>query len=383
MTASVTSAAERRLPAADEMYAAVVARDTRYDGIFFTAVRTTGIFCRPSCPARRPERRNVEFFGSPATAMTHGYRPCLRCRPLEPRGSTPEPIRRLLIAVEADPARRLRDADLRTLGLEPAAVRRWFRRHHGMTFHAYQRARRMATAIGELARGTPVTHAAFGNGYDSLSGFQDALRQVTGKSPARSRTSRVVHLAHVLTPLGPMLLGSDDDGICLLEFVDRRMLATQLERIRQRLRCAFLPGRSDAGREAEAQLLEYFDRTRRTFTVPLVTPGTDFQQRTWRALREIPWGTTRSYAEQARMIGAPQAVRAVARANGDNRIAIIIPCHRVIGADGRLTGYGGGLWRKAWLLHHEGLTVPAGGAEDDRQQELALAGGAGAHGNAG
>jgi AraC family transcriptional regulator, regulatory protein of adaptative response / methylated-DNA-[protein]-cysteine methyltransferase len=344
---------ERSLPTEDEMYAAVVARDTRYDGIFFTAVRTTGIFCRPGCPARTPERRNVEFHPSARAALAGGFRPCKRCRPLEPRGATPEPIRSLLAEIDADPTRRLRDDDLRARGLEPAALRRWFNRHHGMTFHAYQRARRVGRAIGDLARGGAITHAAFGNGFESLSGFQEALRQLTGRSAARSRDTVVVHLSRVLTPLGPMLLGTTDGGVCLLEFTDRRMLETQLQRLERRLGCAWVPGSTDASRRLEQELEEYFAGTRRRFDVPLAMHGTAFQQSAWSALAAIPYGETRSYAEQARMIGAPTATRAVARANGDNRIAIVIPCHRVVGADGTLTGYGGGLWRKRYLLDLE------------------------------
>lgn len=346
---------DRPLPPIDEMYAAVRSRDARYDGIFFTAVKTTGVFCRPGCPARTPERRNVTFFGSAREALAHGFRPCLRCCPLEKRGVTPEPLRRLIEEVERTPGARLRDRDLRERGLEPAMVRRWFKRHHGMTFMAYQRARRLAGAVGELARGARVTEAAFGSGYESLSGFQDALRQVTGRSPARSRDAVVVRLSRVLTPLGPMLLGATDQGVCLLEFTDRPMLETQLKRLIQRLGCVYAPGANAPSRQLETELEAYFAGSLRRFATPLVTPGSDFQQRVWRALGEIPFGHTRSYAEQARVIDAPAAVRAVARANGDNRIAIVIPCHRVVGSDGSLTGYGGGLWRKRWLLHHEGV----------------------------
>ncbi len=352
---------EHTLPPADEMYAAVVARDTRYDGIFYTGVKTTGIFCRPSCPARKPDRRNVDFFPSARDALAHGFRPCLRCRPLERPGQTPEPIRALLAEIDRNPLGRLRDQDLRGRGLDPVTVRRWFKTHHGMTFQAYQRARRLARAIGQLADGAEITRTAFDNGYDSLSGFQDALRQITGRSASRSRDATVVHLSRVLTPLGPMLLGATDAHVCLLEFTDRRMLETQLERVSRRLRCAFVPGSNDVSQQMEAELEAYFAGTLQEFTTPLETPGSEFQQRVWRALREIPYGAVRSYAEQARMIGEPQAVRAVARANGDNRIAIVIPCHRVVGSDGTLTGYGGGLWRKRWLLHREAQVLAASG----------------------
>lgn len=359
---------ERKLPSAEEMYEAVLARDTRYEGIFVTAVKTTGIFCRPSCPAKKPKRENVGFYPSAKEALAYGYRPCKRCRPLELRGQTPRLIRQLLREIETDPTRRLRDHDLRARGLEPARLRRWFKKHHGMTFHEYQRARRLAKAIGELSSGAQITHAAFGNGYESLSGFQDALRQITGRSASRSRDAKVVYLSRVLTPLGPMIMGTTDESVCLLEFTDRPMLETQLRRLVQRLNCGYVPGANEVSTHLEAEIEEYFAGTLREFRTPLRTAGSEFQQRAWTALCGIAYGGTRSYAEQARIIDAPTAVRAVARANGDNRIAIVIPCHRVIGADGTLTGYGGGLWRKRWLLHHEGAVFK----DDLSQTEFAF-----------
>jgi AraC family transcriptional regulator of adaptative response/methylated-DNA-[protein]-cysteine methyltransferase len=335
------------------MWRAVLARDTAFDGIFFTAVRTTRIFCRPSCPGRKPARRNVTFFPSARLALAHGFRPCRRCRPLEPRGRTPEPVRRLLAEVEKDVTRRLPDRDLRARGLDPTALRRWFKAHHGLTFQAYLRARRVARALDGLARGVTIPQAAFGSGYESLSGFQEAVRRTTGRPASRSRDAIVVHLSRVPTPLGPMLLGATGEGACLLEFVDRPMLETQLRRLALRLGYVYVSGPSEMGRRLASELEEYFEGELREFRTPLVTPGSPFQQRVWNALREIPYGATRSYAEQARAIGAPAAVRAVARANGDNRIALAVPCHRVVGSDGSPTGYGGGLWRKRWLLRHE------------------------------
>lgn len=345
------------------MYRAVLERDTRYEGIFVLGVRTTGIFCRPGCPARTPLRRNVEFFPTPREALAHGYRPCLRCRPMAPRGETPAGVKALLEALDRDPALRLRDRDLRARGLDPVAVRRWFHRHHGMTFHAYQRARRLAVALDHLSRGAPVTHAAFDSGYDSVSGFQDAIKNLTGRSPARSRDATMVHLSQVTTPLGPMLLGATQEAVCLLEFTDRRMMETQLKRLERRLACVFVPGGNAVSRGLEEELAHYFAGGLQVFTTPLLTPGTPFQQAVWSGLRDIPYGETRSYGEQARALGSPAAVRAVARANGDNRIAIVIPCHRVVGSDGSLTGYGGGLERKRFLLELERSRAPGAQGE--------------------
>ncbi len=342
------------LPSRTEMLAAFLSRDAAYDGVFVTAVRTTGIFCRP---ARKPRAENVEFHASAREALSAGYRPCSRCRPLEPRGTAPAWLGSLLRELEADPTRRWRDADLGRLGLNPDRVRRWFQAHHGMSFHAYHRARRLGLALGRIRQGSPVTPAAFDHGYDSLSGFNDAIRRLLGSSAGRARASIVVTLNRILTPLGPTLAGATADGLCLLEFADRRMLETQLRRLQARLGAVFVPGTNGILGRLAHELERYFAGRLRDFSVPLSTPGTAFQRRVWNGLQRVPYGTTTSYARLARGLGRPEAVRAVARANGDNRIAILIPCHRVVGSDGRLTGYGGGLWRKRRLLEHEGVEI--------------------------
>ena len=353
MQNATARAIEPDLPPAAEMWRAVTERDATYDGVFFTAVRTTGIFCRPGCTARTPLRKNVEFFGTAADALFAGYRPCKRCRPLEPRGEAPEWLRGVLESLEEEPDRRLKDADLRDAGLDPARVRRWFKAHHGMTFQAYQRARRLGRALGQLSIGDDIVQTAYRNGFESLSGFNDAVRRLAGESPGRARGSTVVHLTRIPSPLGPMLAGATDDALCLLEFAERRMLETQLRRVQKQLDAVLVPGETEVTEKIAAELDRYFAGELREFTTPLATSGTPFQEEVWAQLRTIPYGETRSYGEQARLIGRPEAVRAVARANGDNRLAIIIPCHRVIGADGKLTGYGGGLWRKKRLLELE------------------------------
>jgi AraC family transcriptional regulator of adaptative response/methylated-DNA-[protein]-cysteine methyltransferase len=342
-----------QLPPRGEMMAAFHARDAQYDGVFVTAVTSTGVFCRPTCPARRPREENVEFYATARDALLAGFRPCLRCRPLEPDGMSPGWVRELLAAVEEDPLRRWTDADLRHRDLDPDTVRRWFQAHHGMTFHAYHRARRLGLALGQIRNGTDVTSSALDHGYDSLSGFNDAFRQLFGEAPSRAANAVVVVVERLLTPLGPMLAGATEEGLCLLEFGERRMLATQLDRLRRRLGCVMVPGTNPIIEQTAGELRAYFAGSLRVFTVPIIDPGTDFQRLVWAQLRAIPYGGTASYAEIARHIGQPTAVRAVARANGDNRLALVIPCHRVIGSDGSLTGYGGGLWRKKRLLEHE------------------------------
>lgn len=335
------------------MYRAVVDRDTSYDGVFVIAVRTTGIFCRPSCPARKPHEKNVEFFATAGDALATGYRPCKRCRPLEPGGKTPPWLSGLMKELDQDPTRRWTDADLRGVALEPRRVRRWFQDQYGMTFHAYQRAKRLGLAFETIRDGGDLTGTAFDHGFESLSGFREAFAKIVGETPARSRSSQHVVVDRVLTPLGPMVAGATDDGVCLLEFSDRRRLEKQIDSLRQTLHCAITPGSNAHLAALDAQLRGYFAGALKAFTVPLVTPGNDFHRAVWSALCRIPYGETRSYSDVAAEIGRPNAVRAVGRANGDNRIAIVIPCHRVVRSDGTLGGYGGGLRRKQFLLSLE------------------------------
>jgi AraC family transcriptional regulator of adaptative response/methylated-DNA-[protein]-cysteine methyltransferase len=259
----------------------------------------------------------------------------------------------LIEAIEENPLRRWRDQDLRARGLTPERVRRWFKREFGMTFHAYSRSRRLGEAIGQIRDGDQVAGAAFDAGFESLSGFNEALRQATGLTPREAASTRSVHLARIPSLLGPLVAGATDSALCLLEFADRRMLPTQIRRVHERFRCVFVPGENPVLQTLKTQMGEYFSGARREFEIPLDAPGTPFQEAVWKQLREVPYGTTVSYGELARRLGQPRAVRAVARANGDNRLAIVIPCHRVIGKDGKLTGYGGGLWRKQRLLDLE------------------------------
>lgn len=344
------------LPTRPQMLQAFLARDASYEGVFLTAVRTTGIFCRPTCSARKPKPENVEFFAEVGEALQAGYRPCLRCKPLEVAGAPPDWLRPLLAEVEAEPLKRWRDRDLRALGLEPTRVRRWFRAQHGMTFHAYARARRLGLAFAAIKGGEGVTEAAFSHGYESLSGFGEAIKKLIGEPPRGADRQNVV-LRRISSPLGTLVAGASERGVCLLEFNDRRRLEAQLKTVQRRLRAVFVPGAHPHLEQLEAELADYFAGARANFEVPLDAPGTEFQEQVWRALREIPAGETRSYSDLARALGRPSAVRAVARANGDNRIAILIPCHRVIGADGQLRGYGGGLWRKRRLLELEELAA--------------------------
>jgi len=340
------------LPPITVIRRATARRDVDFDGVFYTAVRTTGIFCRPSCPAR-PLPQNCEYFATAGEALRAGYRPCKRCRPLLATGAIPDWVAGLLDAVEADLARRVPDKAMRGLGADPVAARRYFLKHFGMTFQAYCRGRRLGEALRKLKRGDTLDTIALDHGYESLSGFRDAFSKAFGKPPRQANGSCVV-VSWVESPVSPLLLGATDDGLCALEFVGRTDLDGQLNDLRTSLRVPVVPGSHPHIDRATRELKEYFAGKRREFTVPLAPPGTPFQRAVWDQLQKIPYGETRSYEDLARAVNkSPSACRAVGQANGRNRIVILIPCHRVVNKDGSLGGYGGGLWRKKFLLSLE------------------------------
>jgi AraC family transcriptional regulator of adaptative response/methylated-DNA-[protein]-cysteine methyltransferase len=335
------------------MYQALLDKNVAYEGSFITGVKTTGVFCRPTCTARKPKKENVEFFKTTKEAIAKGYRPCKVCNPLEKLNETPPAIRAILQELNTDASRKFKDADLVSKGIAPSAIRRWFLKNHGITFQAYQRMFRMNAAFKKIQNGEPVTAAAFDTGYESLSGFADSFRSVFGVSPSNSKHKQVMNITRLETPLGTMFAGAVDAGICLLEFTDRKMLETELKQLSKLLNANIIQGAHSHFDVLKQQLEEYFEGRRKTFTVPLFMPGTDFQQSVWHMLQTIPYGGTRSYKQQAIALQKPEAIRAVGNANGMNRISILVPCHRVIGEDGSLTGYGGGIWRKQWLLDLE------------------------------
>lgn len=341
------------LPSRRILYSAFREKNSAFEGVFTVGIKTTGVFCRPTCTAKKAKEEHVEYFSSTQEAINSGYRACKICRPMDGLGQSPEWLKELLNEISEHPDLKLKDKDLRSRKIDPARIRRWFNRNHGMTFQAYLRALRINKAFGQIRQNQPVTDVAFASGYDSLSGFSDAFKSVTGFSPSESRYNHLVSITRIVTPLGPMLAGATEEGICLLEFTDRRMLERQITTLKKRLKAELLPGEHRHVAALKTALNEYFDGKRKQFDIPLVLRGTAFQLKVWRELQRIPFGETRSYQQQAIAIGHPDAVRAVAAANGDNRIAILIPCHRVIGKDGTLTGYGGGLWRKQRLLNLE------------------------------
>lgn len=335
------------------MYRALVNRDASFEGIFYVGVRTTGIFCRPTCSAKKPARGNVDFFATPSEALHGGYRPCLRCNPMDSAKPTPKLIERLRDEVEHSPGGKITDKELAAMSIDPSTARRQFKRHYGMTFQAYHRARRMGLALREVRDGGRVDEARNGSGFASESGFRDAFTKIFGESPTMAKKQGGLFAERIETPLGTMLAIADDEGVRLLEFVDRRALERELSILRKRLKTNVVPGENLHLNAIRSQLEDYFSGRNLEFSVPVSPVGSPFQLRVWRLLQTISAGETRSYSWMATRLGDVEMRRAVGRANGENMMCIIIPCHRVIRADGNLCGYGGGLWRKKWLLDHE------------------------------
>jgi AraC family transcriptional regulator, regulatory protein of adaptative response / methylated-DNA-[protein]-cysteine methyltransferase len=340
------------LPPIAVMRRAVERRDRDFDGVFVVAVKTTGIFCRPSCPAR-PLPQNRTFLPTAGDALRAGYRPCKRCKPLLAGGATSEWVGQLLDHIEAEPSRRLPDKTLRGIGVDPVAARRYFLHHYGMTFQSYCRGRRLGEAFRKIKRGASLDTIALDHGYESLSGFRDAFGKAFGKPPRQANGTCAV-VTWVESPVSPLLLGATEAGLCALEFVGRTDLDGQLADLAKSLGMPVVPGTNPHIQQTERELGEYFAGKRKKFTVPLVPIGTPFQRAVWGQLQRIPYAETCSYEDLARCVNkSPTACRAVGQANGRNRIVILIPCHRVVNKDGSLGGYGGGLWRKRFLLELE------------------------------
>src|SRR3989440_6528400 len=230
------------LPPADTMYRALVNCDSSFEGIFYVGVRTTGIFCRPTCSAKKPGRANVDFFATPNEALHGGYGPCLRCRPMDPGEKATGLIERLRAEVERAPGGRLTDKELAALSIDPSTARRQFKRHYGMTFQAYYRARRMGLALQEVKQGGRVEEVQNGSGFESASGFRDAFTRIFGQPPSSAKAQGGLFAERIETPLGAMLAIADDEGLRLLEFVDRRAMERELSILRHRLRTNVVPG---------------------------------------------------------------------------------------------------------------------------------------------
>jgi AraC family transcriptional regulator, regulatory protein of adaptative response / methylated-DNA-[protein]-cysteine methyltransferase len=344
-------------PTLDEArWAAVVARDGAFDGHFYYSVETTGIYCRPSCAARRPKRAHVRFHDTAAEAEAAGFRACKRCKPGQPslvqlHAEKVAEACRLIEAAEDEP--RL-DALARAVGLSPYHFHRIFKTILGVTPKTYATAHRNKRVREELGRSATVTQAIYGAGFNSNGRFYATSSEVLGMTPSQFRSgapNSEIKFAIGDCSLGSVLVAASDKGVCAILFGD------DAETLRNDLRKQFPRARIVGGDKVFGQLaaevIAFVEAPRIGLDLPLDVQGTAFQHRVWDALRRIPTGSTASYAEIAKAIGSPKSVRAVARACASNRIAVAIPCHRVIGSDGSLTGYRGGIERKRALLAKE------------------------------
>lgn len=335
------------------MYQAIVEKDTSFEGVFFTAVVTTGIFCRPSCTARKPKIENVEFFKTTVECVNKGYRPCKVCKPLNSLNEAPIEIQGILDELRLHPSIKLKDEDLKERGIEPSQLRRWFTKHYGVTFQKYQRMLRVNAAYKKIQEGESITNTAYDMGYESLSGFGDSFKSIVGVSPKNGKDKCIINIERIETPIGTVVVCASQQGICLLEFADIKDLDKEVKQIAKEKQAVVLEGENIHITQLKQELEAYFKGELVEFTISLDLIGTPFQLQVWGGLRAIPYGETRSYKEQSEYLNIPKSIRAVANANGMNRVAIIIPCHRIIGTDGSLTGYRGGLWRKKRLLELE------------------------------
>ncbi len=338
----------------NDYYQALLDKNTNYEGVFYVGVKTTGVFCRPTCAARKPKFENCEFYQTAQEALLASFRPCKRCRPLSHPNQVSDIVRMLVEAVELNPSKRWKDSDFDALSIDASTARRQFQKRFGMTFVEYARARRLGLAFKQIRNGESVIDAQLNAGFESSSGFRDAFSKIMGAPPSSTKKqAQVLKASWLDTPLGPMVAIASDDALYLLEFVDRRGLEREVERLRQRTKSVIIPGTTTPIVSIEQELKAWFDGTLRVFKTPLFLLGSPFQQSVWEALCRIPYGETRSYLEQAAAIEKPSACRAVANANGANQLAIVIPCHRIINSNGDLGGYGGGIARKQWLIDHE------------------------------
>jgi AraC family transcriptional regulator of adaptative response/methylated-DNA-[protein]-cysteine methyltransferase len=340
----------------DARWAAFIARDAAFDGIFYACVVTTGIYCRPSCPARRAKRKHVRFCDTAADAEAAGFRPCNRCRPnqaslFQQHADKVAQACRLIESSEQEPAL---EALAEAVGLSPYHFHRLFKARLGVTPKAYAAACRNKRVREALSRSATVTEAIYGAGFNSNGRFYATSTEVLGMTPRQFRSGGVeaeIKYAIGKSSLGLVLVAASDKGVCTIFFGDdpdslARDLAKQFPRAR-------LIGSDPDFEQLVAKVLGFVEDPSLGLDLPLDIRGTAFQHRVWEALRRIPVGSTASYAEIAKAIGEPKAARAVARACGSNRIAIAIPCHRVVGSDGSLTGYRGGIERKRALLAKE------------------------------
>jgi AraC family transcriptional regulator, regulatory protein of adaptative response / methylated-DNA-[protein]-cysteine methyltransferase len=351
--------AGKSMPSPDLCWEAVQKRDQAQDGRFYFGVMTTGVYCRPSCAARRPLRKNVRFYERPEQAEKDGLRPCLRCRPLAAAGADPytQRIRDLCRYIDAHSDERLQLHDLaERVDLSPFHLQRSFKAITGLTPREYLEAARLRLLKSGLRRSGGVTKAVYDAGYNSSSCVYERADTRLGMTPNQYRRGGdgiVITYALADTRIGMMMIGATDRGICSIQFGDSRAeLLAELEREYPQATIELMRRTGDhpTFQRWISALNDHLAGRQPRIDLPLDIRATAFQMLVWNYLQSIPYGNVKSYGEVAKAIGRPKAVRAVARACASNRVAIVIPCHRVICGTGELGGYRWGLARKRMLL---------------------------------
>lgn len=344
------------LKTADARWQAVVERDHRADGQFVYAVKTTRIFCRPGCPSKIAKRQNIEFFDTADLAAAAGFRPCKRCQPdnMSPQQKRLELVISACKTIAQTTSAISLDSLARQAGLSRYHFHRIFKGITGLTPMAYYRAIQTGRTAAALSSASSVTEAIYDAGFNSAGRFYDNVGATIGMSPSRYRKgAEGEHIRFAVKPcsLGLIIVAATDKGICTIEFGDEAQ--TLIDRLHDRFpKAQFAPADTTFNRWI-SEILTYLDRPQGTLKLPLDIQGTIFQRRVWQVLQSIPAGQTVSYTELATRIGQPRAFRAVAHACASNNIAAAIPCHRVIGKNGDLSGYRWGITRKAELLRRE------------------------------
>lgn len=336
-------------PIPEDYWQAFLRADADYDGLFLIGVSSTGIFCRPSCKAKKPLQNNCHLFERVEEASAAGFRACKRCRPETLAGAHPRWVQLVIDALNAHPEHRLKDQDITELSVSPVRLRRYFKQKYQCTFQQWQRQQRVSLTRLEQTKGRSLSASI--RGYQSDGGYRAALNQLIQHQ--KNTTLEPLYVQTLSTPIGDMLAGVVQDELVLLEFVVKQRHWRQLKVARQLFNTTIIERTHGLHQHVQKQLNEYFAGKRQAFDIAMNTPGTAFQQRVWQQLQRIPFGQTLSYQALAENMKMPEASRAVGTANGANRIAILVPCHRVINKSGNLGGYGGGLARKSTLLKLE------------------------------
>jgi AraC family transcriptional regulator, regulatory protein of adaptative response / methylated-DNA-[protein]-cysteine methyltransferase len=355
MNATQTNAVNNTTPhAAARCWQATLARDSRADGTFVLAVRSTRIYCRPSCPARRPLRRNVTFFRTREEAEKHGYRPCLRCRPNEISANVALVQRAVRQLSESSEENAGFGGLAQTLGTTPATLRRAFLRVTGLKPRELAEALRLKRFKALIREGKSITDALYETGYGSSSRVYERSNSQLGMTPATYRKGgEGMKLGYTVTksPLGKVLVAATERGVSAVYLGDAE--AKLLAELRKEYARAEIAPATDSFQRWVREIVQRIEGRQPHFELPLDLQATAFQRRVWKELQRIPRGRTRTYSQVARSLGQPKAVRAVARACATNPVSVVVPCHRVIREDGTLAGYRWGLSRKEKLLERE------------------------------